>query len=56
MQISDLVLDPKAQKASIALRVAEVSMDADYDVNGQLLILPIQGKGPSQIKFGEWAS
>lgn len=52
-QISDIVLDPKAHKASIGLRVAEVSMDADYDVNGQLLILPIQGKGPSQIKFGE---
>lgn len=52
-QITDVKLDPKAQKASITLHLDEVSMNSDYDVSGQLLILPIQGKGPAQIKFGK---
>lgn len=51
-QLTEMKLDPKAQKSSIILHIDEVWMDADYDVNGQLLILPIQGKGPSKIKFG----
>lgn len=52
-QVADMTLDPKGQKASITLHMDEVWMDADYDVNGQLLILPIQGKGPANIKFGK---
>lgn len=52
-QLVDINLDYKNQKAVVTLHVDEVSMEADYDVNGRLLILPIQGKGPSQIKFGE---
>lgn len=51
-QLTDMKLDPKSQKASVILHIDEVWMDADYDVNGQLLILPIQGKGPAKIKFG----
>lgn len=51
-QITDIKIEPKAQKATMALRIDEVSLDADYDVNGKLLILPIQGKGPAKIKFG----
>lgn len=52
-QLTDMKLDPKNQKASLVLHADELSLDADYDVNGQLLILPIQGKGPASIKFGK---
>lgn len=52
-QIKDFEIDPKAQKVKITLYINEVSMQADYDINGQILILPIQGKGPANIKFGK---
>lgn len=53
-QLTDMTLDPKAQKANVVLHVDEVWMDADYEVNGQLLILPLQGKGPAKIKFSKY--
>lgn len=34
---------------------ANVTLKAHYDMNGQVLILPIKGNGPAKIKISEYA-
>lgn len=32
---------------------ANVTLKADYDIDGQVLILPIRGNGPAKIKISK---
>lgn len=45
-------LDLTKKEGKLALAVDQVTMEAIYDIKGRLLVLPIDGTGPTTVKFG----
>lgn len=35
------------------VHIPRANLIGEYDINGRILILPIQGKGPANITFGK---
>ncbi|KAG5895536.1 hypothetical protein JTB14_010680 [Gonioctena quinquepunctata] len=49
--IDDLKADPVAQSGEIRLTVPWLYLDMDYDVRGQLLVIPLENRGHFQGNF-----
>nr|CAI5868767.1 unnamed protein product [Callosobruchus analis] len=49
IKLDRVKIDTKARKVFLDMHMARVELIGQYDVNGKILILPIQGKGPCNI-------
>lgn len=49
----DFHWDKENNIVNVSITVPDVSIDADYRIKGRILILPIQGEGPANIKISK---
>lgn len=50
---SDFKADFKNQKISFKLFIPNLNIISQYEIDGRILVLPIQGKGPGNITAGK---
>nr|CAH7747481.1 unnamed protein product [Callosobruchus chinensis] len=49
LKLDRVKIDIKARKVYLDMHMARVELIGQYDINGKILILPIQGRGPCNI-------
>lgn len=52
--IDDLKANPNDLSVNIKVRLPHVHMNGNYDVQGRLLLLPLNGAGNFKGNFSEW--
>lgn len=46
-------MDVNNKHFKFVVHIPRANLIGEYDINGRILILPIQGKGPANITFGK---
>lgn len=52
--ISIFSVNLKEHKWRFVVEIDELKINADYQMKGRILVLPIEGKGASEIRLGEF--
>lgn len=52
-ELDEFHWDKSTNIVSASITVPEVTLEADYKINGRILVLPIQGEGPITLKISK---
>ncbi|KAJ8979599.1 hypothetical protein NQ317_019487, partial [Molorchus minor] len=50
-EVRDIVLDLPKRNIKVTVAFKRLTLDCQYDIDGQILVLPIKGNGPAKMIF-----